>query len=219
VVGTFGPLGGHSFALCLILLAALATPPLVAVAVLGVMRGPRAALVTLAVATAVLAAFASGLSSQLSSTVLTALGALAVGAALARLIPAPWVVAGFVCMCAVDVALLAAGVGQSAGATIGRVAGGVPGSVFDHAQIGRVVLDYPDLVLAAALGGFVAGQRVQLCAAVLVTGLAAACLVLALPHAVWPATVPVATTLIALRSMGLPRVAELPPLLPEPAAH
>jgi hypothetical protein len=218
VVGTFGPLGGHSFALCLILLAALANPPVAAVAVLGVIRGPRAALVALALVTGLVAAFASGVSGQLSSTILTALGALAVGAALARLIPAPWVIAGFVCMCAVDVALLAAGVGQSAGVIIGHVGGGVPGSVFDHAQIGRVVLDYPDLVLAAALGGFVAGQRGQLCAAVLVTGLAALCLVLAPPHAVWPATVPVAMTLIALRSVGLARVAELSPLAPEPAS-
>lgn len=77
VVGTFGPLGGHSFAVCLILLAALATPPLAAVAVL----------------------------------------------ALARLIPAPWVLAGFACMCAVDVALIAAGVGQPAATIIARVAG------------------------------------------------------------------------------------------------
>jgi hypothetical protein len=208
VVGTFGPLGGHSFALGLILLAALATPPLVAVAVFGVMRGPRAALVALAVATGLLAAFASGLSGQLSATALTALGALAIGAALARLIPAPWVLAGFACMCAIDVALLAVGVGQPAAVVIDRVAGRVPGAVFDHAQIGHVVLDYPDLVLAAALGGFIAGQRVQLCAAALVTGLAATCLVLAPAHAVWPATVPVAMTLIALRTAGIGRIAE-----------
>jgi hypothetical protein len=217
VVGTFGPLGGHSFALCLILLAAFATPPLAAVAVLAVIRGPRAALVALALAIGLLAAFASGVSGQLAATALTALGALAIGAALARLIPAPWVLAGFACMCAVDVALLAAGVGQPAGAIIGRVAGGVPGPPLDHAQIGHVVLDYPDLVLAAALGGFVAGKRGQFPAAALVTGLAAMCLVLAPPHAVWPATVPVAITLIALRTVGLPRVAELNPVVPEPA--
>lgn len=80
-----------------------------------------------------------------------------------------------------------------------------------------MVLDYPDLVLAAALGAFFAGKRGQFCAAALVTGLAATCLVLAPPNAVWPATVPVAVTLIALRTAGLPRVAELTPPVPAPA--
>ena len=62
VLGTFAPLGLHSFALAMILAAALATPPLALVAVLGVVRGPRAALVALALAAGVLATFASGLS-------------------------------------------------------------------------------------------------------------------------------------------------------------
>jgi hypothetical protein len=217
VVGTFGPLGAHSFALGLILLAALATPPLAAVAVLGVMRGPRAALVALAMAAGVVATFAgSGVSGQLSATVLTALGALALGAALARLIPSCWVIAGFACMCAVDVALLATGVGQPAAAVIAHAAVHVPGPLLDDAHVGRVVIDYPDLVLAAVLGGFVAGKRCQLWAASLVTVLAAASLVLAPAGAVWPATVPVAATLIALRSVGLPRVTDVTPLVPDP---
>ena len=217
MLGTFGPLGEPSFALCMILVAALATPPLAAVGVLGVVRGPRAALVALAVATGLLAAFASGVSGQLSASAVTALGALAIGAALARLIPARWVVAGFVGMCTVDVALLAAGVGQPAATIIGRAALHVPGAVFDHAQVGQVVLDYPDLVLAAALGGFVAGQRGQLRAAALVTALAAVSLIVAPPTAVWPATIPVVMTLIALRTLGLPEAAELPHFQPEPA--
>ncbi len=213
VVGTFGPLGAHSFALGLILLAALATPPLAAVAVLAVVRGPRTALVALALAAGVLAAFGSGVSGQLSGAVLTALGAIAIGAALARLIPGCWVLAGFACMVAVDVALLAAGVGQPAAAVITHAAVHAPGPVLDRARVGGVVLDYPDLVLAAVLGGFVAGQRGQLCAAGLVTVLAAASLILAPQHALWPATVPVVMTLIALRTLGLPRVIEVGPLV------
>lgn len=218
VLGTFGPLGEPSFALCMILVAALATPPLAVVGVLGVMRGPRAALVALAVVAGMLATFASGVSGQLSASAVTALGALAIGAALARLIPARWVLAGFVGMCAVDVALLAAGVGEPAATIIGRAALHVPAPPFAHAQVGRVVLDYPDLVLAAALGAFIAGQRGQLCAAALVTGLAATSLLIAPAHAPWPATVPVAMTLIALRTVGLLRRAELTPLLPERTA-
>jgi hypothetical protein len=218
VVGTFAPLGAHSFALGMIALAGLATPPLAAVALLGVVKGPRAALLVLGLAAGVLSAFAGGLSGQLSATVVTALGALAVGAALARMIPSGWVLVGFTCMCAVDVALLAAGVGQPAAAVIAHAARHVPGPLFDHAKVGRIVLDYPDLVLPAVLGAFVAGQRGQRCAAALVTLLAAVCLALAPPHTVWPATVPVGMTLIALRSMGLPRgLEDLKPLVPEPA--
>lgn len=214
VVGTFGPLGTHSFALGMLLLAAVATPLLAGVAVFGVVRGPRAALLALGLITAVLATFAGGISGQLSATALTALGALAIGSALARLIPCGWILAGFACMCAIDVALLASGIGQSAATVIDQAAAHVPGPVFDNAHVGRVVLDYPDLVLAAALGGFVSGQKGQLCAAALVTVLAAASLVLAPPHAVWPATIPVAATVIALRTVGLPRrLAEVTPTL------
>ena len=48
--------------------------------------------------------------------------------------------------------------------------------------------------------------------------LAAICLLLAPPHTAWPATVPVAMTLIALRTLGLPRRLEVKPHLPD-AAH
>lgn len=202
VVGTFAPLGAHSFAVGLILLAALATPPLAAVAVLGVVRGPRAALIALAVLAAIGTTFAGGVSAQLSATALTALSALALGAALARLIPGSWVLVGFTCMCAVDVGLLIAGIGQASSEDLMRAAGQVPGPLFDHAQIGRVAIDYPDLVLAAALGGFVAGGRGQRSVAAIVTVLAAGSLLLAPAHAVWPATIPVAATLIALRAVG-----------------
>lgn len=215
VVGTFAPLGAYSFALGMLLLALLATPPLAVVAVLGVVRGPRLATMVLFLAAGVLVAVAGGVPRELSATVLTALGALALGAGLARLIPGRWVMIGFAGMCAVDVALLAVGVGQPSALVVARAAAHVPGPLFDHARIGRMVLDYPDLVLAAVLGAFVAGQRCQRSAAVLVTVLAAASLALAPPHTMWPATVPAAMTLVALRTLGLPR--SVKPLVPEPA--
>jgi hypothetical protein len=217
LVGTFGPLGVHSFAVGMILLAAIATPPLVAVAVLGVVKGPRTAVAGLVIAAGAIAAFGDGPSAQLAASVLTALGALALGAALARLIPSSWIVIGFAGMCALDVALLAAGVGQPAAADLVRAAGRMRGPVFDHAQLGHIALGYPDLVLAAALGALVAGQRGQRFAAALVTVLAAISLVLAPAHTVWPATVPVAATLIALRTMRLPRRLQRKAPVPEPA--
>ncbi len=215
VVGTFAPLGAYSFALGMIVLGLVATPPLAVVAVLGVVRGPRAAPLLLLLATAVLAAVAGGVTGELSATVITALGALALGTGLARLIPARWVLIGFACMCAVDIALLAVGVGQPSSLVVSRAAAHVPGPLFDHARVGRIVLDYPDLVLAAVLGAFVAGQPCQRSAAVLVTVLAAATLALVPPHTMWPATVPAAMTLMALRTLGLPR--SVKPLVPEPA--
>jgi hypothetical protein len=217
VVGTFAPLGAHSFAVGLILLAAFATPPLAAVAVLGVVRGPRVALAALALAAGVAAVFAGGLSSRVSANILTVLGALALGAALARLIPGRWVIVGFICMCVVDVALLLLGIGQPAAVDLVRAAGQVPGPLFDHAQVGRITIDYPDLVFSAALGGVLAGQRRQGWAAGLVTVLSVLSLMLAPPHAVWPATVPVAATLVALRAVRLPRRLERRAPVPEPA--
>lgn len=215
VVGTFAPLGAYSLALGMAVLALLATPLLAVVAVLGVVRGPRVAPVVLVLAAGVLVAVAGGLTRELSASLITALGALALGAGLARLIPARWVLAGFACMCVVDVGLLALGIGQPAALVVARAAAHVPGPVFEHARIGRIVLDYPDLVLAAVLGSFVAGQRGQRSAAALVTVLAAASLVVAPPNSMWPATVPLVMTLIALRTLGLPRA--LTPLMPEPA--
>jgi hypothetical protein len=93
----------------------------------------------------------------------------------------------------------------------------MPGPVFDHAQLGHIALGYPDLVLAALLGALVAGQRGQRSAAALVTVLAATSLVLAPANTVWPATVPVAATLIALHAVRSPRRLQRNAPVPEPA--
>ena len=217
LIGTFAPLDVHSVALGLILLAALATPPLAAVALLAVVRGPRAALAVLGIAAAVLATLVGGWSGALSDTFLTALGAITLGAALARLMPSGWVLASIVCMCALDVALLAAGIGQPASAVIASTATHLHVPLFDQAQVGPVMLDYPDLVLAAVLGGYLAGQRGQWRAAALVSILAATCLMLAPANTLWPATAPAAITLLALRAIGRRRYTEVGTVTPQPA--
>jgi hypothetical protein len=218
VIGTLLPLGAPPLAIALIVMGTLATPPLAAIAAFRVVRGPRAALIALALAAGLLAMLPGGLGGDLSTTILTAFGALALGSALARLIPGAWVIAGFACMCAVDAALIVAGLGQPAAAAISGAAGQVHIPLFDQAHIGGIFVDYPDLVLAAALGGFFAGQEGQWRAAALVTVLAAASLLLTPVNTMFPATIPTAVTLIAMRLIGLPRRRAVPVLAPEPAA-
>jgi len=217
VIGTLSPLGVHGIAFGLIVMGSLATPPLAAVAVLGVARGPRTALAALATIAGLLAMLPGGFGGDISTTILTAFGALALGSALARLIPGAWLVVGFACMCAVDAALLAAGFGGPAAAVIASAAGQVHGPLFDQAHIGGIVVDYPDLVLAALLGSFVAGRPEQWHAAALVTLLAAASMVFTPVNMMFPATVPAAVTLIALRALNLRRRPAVTTLTPQPA--
>src|SRR6478736_3038854 len=80
VIGTLAPLGVHGVAFGLIVMGSLATPPLAAVAVLA----------ALAIVAGVLALLPGGLGGDISTTILTAFGALALGSALARLIPGTW---------------------------------------------------------------------------------------------------------------------------------
>jgi hypothetical protein len=199
VAGTFVPLVMPSMALGLVVMAGVMTPLLATIAVLEVVRGPRIALMLMASALALTAALISGWAGQLSATALTALGCLAVGTALARLIPSRWFVLGVLGMCLADVALIASGIGHSAAALMASAMANVHGPVFSQADIGRVSTDYPDLVLAAVLGGFLAGRHRQLVAAVLVTAIGAAYGLLLLPLAhLLPATVPIALTLLLL---------------------
>ena len=213
VAGTFLPLAMPSMALGLVLMAGVITPLLATIAILEVVRGPRhagprRALLAVAFALALIAALISGWEAQLSATALTALGCLAVGTALARLIPSSWFVLGVVGMCLADVALLASGVGGSAAQLMAAATRDVHGPVFSQADIGRVTTDYPDLVLAAVLGGFLAGRHRQLLAAVLVTVLGAAYGLLLLPIAhLLPATVPIALALLMLESVDARRAA------------
>jgi hypothetical protein len=206
LAGTFLPLAMPSMALGLVLMAGVITPLLATVAILEVVRGPRMALLVLAFALAVIAALISGWAGQISASMLTALGCLAVGVALARLIPSRWFVLGAIGMCLVDIALVGSGVGRSAAILMSSATADVHGPIYSQVDIGRVSTDYPDLVLAAVMGGFLAGRHRQLLAAVLVTALGAAYGLLLLPIShLLPATVPIGLALILLESSAARR--------------
>jgi hypothetical protein len=174
IAGTFGVLALPRMATGLALLAAVATPVLVGLAVIGVVRGSRwawlAALPVLAVGAVALHSWPAAL----AASVLTALGCLPVGAALVRLTPLPWLGMGIAVMCIVDVVLLATGVGQPAAIQMNSALAHSALPDFHQAQLGAVSKDYPDLALAAVLGSTLAGSRRQLPAAVLVAVLVSA---------------------------------------------
>jgi hypothetical protein len=199
IVGALGLLALPSMAPGLILVASVATPLLAGLAVVLVARGQRAALLPVAVAVAVAAALGSGWFGQLSASTLTALGCLPLGAALVRLTPTRWVPVGVLTMCAVDAALLGLGIGQPASGLIADARAHVHGTVLDNAAIGSISTEYLDLLLAAVLGGIVAGHAIQRRAAVLVTTLAAGYGMLLPLVDPLPATVPVALAVILLR--------------------
>jgi hypothetical protein len=197
LVGTFGVLAMPSLATGLAILAAAATPALAAIAVVGVVHGGRRALLLVPVALGAVALAASGLLAELAASLLTALGCLTLGAAIVRLTPGRWLRLGLLAMAAVDVILLAVGVGQPASALLYEASAGVQ-PVFHRAELGPMSLDYPDLVLAAVLGGIVAGRGVQARAAALVAILATASGALFAFADELPATVPIVLVLILI---------------------
>jgi hypothetical protein len=192
IVGTFGVLAVPRSATWLALLAAIATPVLVALAVFGVVRGPRRLWLAVLPAVGVAAVSLDSWPGQLAASVLTALGCLTVGAALVRLTPLPWLAAGIVAMCILDVVFLADGVGEPAAALLDTALSHSTLPEFHHAQLGGVTKDYPDLVLTAVLGVSLAGHARQLTAAVLVSALVCANGVFFLVIAIVPGTVPLA---------------------------
>jgi hypothetical protein len=207
LLGTFGPLALPPFAVALVVMAAVATPLLAVVAVVGVVRGPRAALNALALALPVAALVLSGSLGQASYALITALGCLALGTALVRLTPRRWILVGVVCMCALDVLLLMSGAGESAATAMSLATAQVHAPAFDQASLGPIATDYPDLVLAALLGALLAGHQYQGRAAVLVTALAGGSGMF-LPLVGWlPATVPVTVGFILyfLERIAVPR--------------
>jgi hypothetical protein len=197
LTGTFGVLAIPSLATGFAILAAAATPALAAIAVVGVVHGGRRMLLLVPVALGVVALAGSGVTAELAASLLTALGCLTLGAAIVRLTPGRWLRLGVLAMTAVDVILLAAGIGQPAATLLQDASAGVQ-PVFHRAQIGPMCLDYPDLVLAAMLGGVVAGRAVQARAAALVAILATANGAFFAFANVLPATVPIVLALILI---------------------
>jgi hypothetical protein len=201
LVGTFGVIGLPEMAVGLLTLAALATPLLAAMSALAVLRVPhglsrrRAALVSVIAALIALTVLAHGWVAELAATVITAAGCLALGVGIVRLIPGRWVPAAMLATAAVDAALLALGPGHSALGAMEVAQRSFHVPTFDGATAGAVSIDYPDLVLAAVLGGTVADDpRHQRRTAMLLTVLASLYgLLLPVIHPL-PATVPIALT-------------------------
>ena len=198
IVGTFGVLAAPSFATGLAVLAAVGTPMLVALAVLGVVRGSRWAWLAALPAVGAAAVTLHSWPAQLAASALTALGCLTVAAALVRLTPLPWLAAGIAAMCIVDVALLGTGVGQPAAAKLQNALSHSPLPVFHRATLGGVSKDYPDLVLAAVLGNTLAGHARQRTAAILVAVLVSANGLFFMVADMLPGTVPVGVAAAAI---------------------
>ena len=200
LVGTFGPQALPPMAWASVVLAGIATPLLATAAVLAVARGPRAAMLPITIMLLVGAEFVGGWTGQLFASLLTGLGCLTAGVALVRLIPRHYMLISVLCMCAVDVTLLPTGAAQASAALMNHSAAHLHHAVFDHAGIGQVSTDYPDLVLAAILGGFVADHGVRRRAAALLTLLAAGYGLFLPRGGALPATVPIAVTFVIVGS-------------------
>jgi arylsulfatase A-like enzyme len=181
----------------LVLLATLASPVLAAIAVVAVVHGRHPGLLVVPAAIGAIAVTGGGWIGDLAVTVLTALGCLTLGAAVVRLAPPRWLLAGVLSMAAVDVLLLAVGVGQPAAALLDDALRHAKHPTFHQAQLGPITKDYPDLVLAAVLGGMFAGRGFQRLAAVLVTILASTYGLLFAVADSLPATVPLAVVVVA----------------------
>lgn len=204
LVGTFAPLWHPSLASAIVLLAALATPVLALVAAVDVARGRGALLIAAAPALVLAVVLAPGAIGDVAASIVTAFGCMAAGVALTRLIPRGWLVAAIGLMCALDVLLLAVGLGEPAALRIADAAARFHGHAFAAATIGPVTTDYPDLVLAGVVGGLLAGRPLQRRAAATLTLLAtAAGMLLPVIHMV-PSTIPIALT-FASSSAGLAR--------------
>jgi hypothetical protein len=212
VVGTFGVLALPAMATGLALLAAVATPALACVAVVAVVHGRRGWLALLPMVL-VLATALTGWTGELAASLVTALGCLTLGAGLVRLTPAPWLALGVAAMCAVDVLLLSAGVGQPAAAMLDSALSGSELPALQHAQLGPIQTDYPDLVLAAVVGAVLAGRVVRWRAAALVAMVAGAYTGLLTVVSIVPDTVPLALALLLLQVRPPARVAGGAPLL------
>ncbi len=206
LVGTFGVLALPAMASDLLRLAAVTTPLLAGVALMAIVPGRWSVLALPPLWVVAVAADRTTLVSQVSATVVTALACLTLGSAIARLVPRRWLALGMLVMCAADVGLLATGLGQPAVMLMNR-AMYAHHSVFAQARIGNVTVDYPDLVLAAVIGGLLSEEgAIQRRAAIMVAILSGGCALLLFPSGPLPATVPVAAAFVLLRlSVVAPR--------------
>jgi hypothetical protein len=195
LVGTFGVVAFPSSATGLAVAAAIGTPVLAAIALVAVVHGRHRRLLVLPVALGAAAVLWPGWLGQLAACLLVALGCLTVGAALAYVTPGRWLHLGVIGMGALDILLLTLGAGHASAALLSDAMASGPLPAFHRAELGPMSKDYPDLVLAAVLGGIVAGSPIQRRTGVLVGVLAAAYGGLFLFADMLPATVPLAVAL------------------------
>jgi hypothetical protein len=201
IVGTFGLIALPRSAPATLMLAAVTTPLLALVAVLAVVRA-RLLLLPVAMLAGGMALFVGGVPGQLGAAVITALACLTIGAALQRLIPARWLLAGVLAMSVVDVVLLASGFGVHQTVVLAAAARNFHGPRFTGARVGGSTIGYPDLFLAALLGTYLAAGRAQRLGAVLLGVLVVAYDSLLSPGVLLPATVPIALAWLVVLALG-----------------
>jgi hypothetical protein len=185
-------------------LALVTVPPLAAVALGFAVRGssPPLALAAAALFAIAWAAHRS-LAGEAAAALLSALSCVTLGVVLAAVTPARWLKLGIVAMAAADTWLVVSDLLQGPNAVLlaAHPPGGLPrlqSEIFGSATMG-----YGDLFVAALLGALMAGGRRQLVAALLTLVVASVFDLLFLAVDELPATVPVATALVALEARRL----------------
>lgn len=181
-------------------LALVAVPLLAALALGWLARGSRPWLAPLAGVLFVIAWRAPGsLEGEAAAALLCGLSCVSLGALLASVTPARWLMLGIVVMAGADVALITANILQQPNEVLSAAApgGGLP--QLQSEQFGSITMGYGDLFAAALLGGaFATRVRLQKRAALLTFVLAALFDLLFLVVDQLPATVPVACALIVM---------------------
>jgi hypothetical protein len=183
---------------------ALVAVPLLAAAALGWFgwdRRPAQPFLALLAAPLFALAWAdrTGLVGEAAATVLSVLSCVTLGALLAAVTPARWLVLGIVLMAIADTALVVSELLQHPNDVLNAAhpAAGLPR--LQSETFGSAVMGYGDLFVAGLLGGLLASERDrarQWRAALLVAALALSCDLLFFAVRELPATVPVAAATV-----------------------
>jgi hypothetical protein len=186
-------------------LALVAVPPLAALALAGLIRGARPVLAGLAVPLFAVAWATSGsLAGETAALSLSALACVALGSALAWVVPRRWLAAGIYAMAAVDACLVVTDLLQGPNSVL---AGAAPAASLPKLQVaafGSAQMGFGDLFVAATAGALVAAWcqaplgdaghgQVRVAALALALGLAFDLLFILVDEL--PTTVPIAVAL------------------------
>lgn len=187
-------------------LALVAVPLLAALALGWVVRGARPWLALIVPALFVLAWRAPGaLAGEAAGALLSGLSCVTLGVLLGAVTPSRWLKVGIVAMACADVWLVASNLLQAPNNELVAAAPGAGLPQLQSEQFGSISMGYGDLFVAALLGAVYAQRpRVQRVAALATFAAACAFDLLFLVVDNLPATVPVATALLAVE-VGLRR--------------